>query len=156
MWHTMEPVRKAFGYVTRRRDGMTEALVFRHWHPEAGIQVPKGSVEPGESLAEAALREVREETGLADLVLVGEVAADTWVWDGVFYERHFFHLRATSTPDAWEHTVTGMGEDRGMKFSYFWIRRPDEVELVANHGDYLHLVLDGQEAKVSGRDEQDG
>ena len=42
-------------------------LVFRHTQfPEAGIQVPGGSVEPGEDLSAAALREAREETGLPD------------------------------------------------------------------------------------------
>ncbi len=45
-------------------------LVFRHTQSvEAGIQVPGGTVEPGESPEAAALREAQEESGLADLHL---------------------------------------------------------------------------------------
>ena len=43
-------------------------LVFSHpRYPEAGIQVPAGTVEEGEPLEEAVLREAREETGLKGL-----------------------------------------------------------------------------------------
>ena len=51
------------------RDG--QLLVFRHldepWD-ESGLQVPAGSIRPGESPAAAALREAAEETGLVTLV----------------------------------------------------------------------------------------
>jgi 8-oxo-dGTP pyrophosphatase MutT (NUDIX family) len=74
--HAHSPARtiaKVTAFVTRRApsgDGH-ELLVFRH--PDAGIQLPAGSVEPGESLAVAALREVEEETGLRDTQLVAHL-----------------------------------------------------------------------------------
>ena len=49
-------------------------LVFEHTDfPEAGIQVPAGTVQIGESPEVAVLREAREETGLVGLQLVGEL-----------------------------------------------------------------------------------
>lgn len=56
--------RKAIAYITQG----DRLLVFRQpQYPEAGIQVPGGTIEDGESADEAALREAREETGLAEL-----------------------------------------------------------------------------------------
>ena len=43
--------------------------------PEAGIQVPAGTVEADETPAAAALREAREETGLGDLRLAASPAS---------------------------------------------------------------------------------
>ncbi|GAA4704318.1 NUDIX domain-containing protein [Streptomyces youssoufiensis] len=48
------------------RDG--KLLVFRHTdysYEEVGIQVPAGSIRPGETPEAAALREAGEETGLS-------------------------------------------------------------------------------------------
>jgi 8-oxo-dGTP pyrophosphatase MutT (NUDIX family) len=49
--------------VTRRALGGPELLVFDHDH--SGTQIPAGSVEPAEDIAAAALRELKEEAGLA-------------------------------------------------------------------------------------------
>ena len=52
-------------YVIRRLGDGVELLVFDHEGiPEAGTQVPAGGIRPTESLREAVLREVREESGL--------------------------------------------------------------------------------------------
>ena len=59
-------VEKVVAYVTSG----DRLLVFRHVHePEAGIQVPAGTVEPGESPDDAVIREAHEETGLAGLTI---------------------------------------------------------------------------------------
>ncbi|HEX6121671.1 MAG TPA: GNAT family N-acetyltransferase [Ktedonobacterales bacterium] len=139
----MTAKRKAFGYITRRHAGMTQALAFTHRDfPEAGIQIPKGTVEEGEQPEEAVLREMVEETGLRALTLLGAVARDHHDSpDGGESERLFYWLRAENAPDRWEHTVASAGEDDGLVFQCFWVSRPDAVPLMDAHGAYLERVL---------------
>lgn len=55
-------VEKVTAFVTRECSGAKELLVFKH--PSAGVQIPAGTVEDGESLETGVMREVYEETGL--------------------------------------------------------------------------------------------
>lgn len=55
-------VEKVTAFVTRERNGVKELLLFKH--PTAGIQIPAGTVEEGETPETAVMREVYEETGL--------------------------------------------------------------------------------------------
>jgi 8-oxo-dGTP pyrophosphatase MutT (NUDIX family) len=59
---------KVTAFLTRNDREGTELLLFRH--PNAGIQIPAGTVEEGESFEQAVLREVAEETGLANVRVV--------------------------------------------------------------------------------------
>ena len=55
---------KVFAYITHGN----QLLVFSHPDfPEAGIQVPAGTIEEGETAEAAVMREAFEETGLANL-----------------------------------------------------------------------------------------
>ncbi len=60
----------------RRIDGVVHALVIRDPYKNWGL--PKGHLEDGEGSREAALREVGEETGLADLVVGPELTSIDW------------------------------------------------------------------------------
>lgn len=60
-------VEKITAFVTRTTPTGLELLLFEH--PNAGVQIPAGTVNPGETPAEAATREVIEETGLTDLTV---------------------------------------------------------------------------------------
>ena len=60
----------------RGADDVTRFLLIRDSYKNWGF--PKGHLEPGEPPAEAARREVGEETGLDDLVLRGPIKVIDW------------------------------------------------------------------------------
>lgn len=138
----MAAIRQAFAYITREHQGQREVLVFTHRDfPEASVQVPKGTVEPEETPEQAVVREVYEESGLTGCRLLGKIASDQWIFEGVAYARFFFHLTCDGAPDAWDHTVTGQGEDTNLVFQYCWTSDRTLLPRVWGHGDYLDRVL---------------
>ena len=89
-------------------------MAFRH--PSGGIQLVKGSIEPGELPSDAALRELREEAGIADAV----VCRDLGVWDAAFEGQIWsFQLCATARalPESWSHLCL---DDGGIELQFFW------------------------------------
>jgi 8-oxo-dGTP pyrophosphatase MutT (NUDIX family) len=60
-------VEKVTAFITRPTAAGPELLLFEH--PNAGTQIPAGTVEESEAPGEAVLREAEEETGLSPLVI---------------------------------------------------------------------------------------
>lgn len=86
----LTPIRKAYGYVTRIKEGKTQVLVFQHPITEAGIQIPKGTVKPKEDTYHAVIREIEEETGLRSFHVENLIAEDLWENDdGAIHNRFF-------------------------------------------------------------------
>lgn len=69
-------VKSAGGVVVRDVDGAPHVLLIRDPYEKWGL--PKGHVEEGETLSQAALREVSEETALTDLELGPELVTIEW------------------------------------------------------------------------------
>ncbi len=147
--------RKAFAYVTHRDARGERLLVFSHPNaPGAGIQVPAGTLEAGESPAAGALREAREESGLDCLELVGFLGEQLRDMRDFgrheLHQRSFYHLRCTGTPpERWRHSeqypsdqvAAGAVHQRPL-FELFWARLPDDVpELIADHGIMLGELM---------------
>jgi len=136
---------KVVAYITRNQ----QLLVFRHVHfPEAGIQVPAGTVEPGEPLPAAVLREAREETGLEGLPIRAFLGTRESTVGGDAVRRHFFHLTwQGSGPDRWRHHELDPsdGSPAPIEFELYWVDYPGAVpELAGGQGELLHaLVRDG-------------
>ncbi|HDR7287645.1 NUDIX domain-containing protein [Bacillus cereus group sp. BfR-BA-01119] len=136
--------KKVHAYVTREKEGAMQLLVFKHRDtPEAGIQVPGGTVDEGETLEAAILREVQEESGLRHLC-IERFLADyiIHVREKKEYEkRHFFHVTLlTDVKDRWEHIVSAGEEDEGLVFCYEWIDIAKYPELAGKQGEFLHLL----------------
>ena len=138
---------KVFAYITQG----DRLLVFRHPHaPEAGIQVPAGTVEAGEPLADAVLREAGEETGLRELALVAylgdHVRAMSDVGRDEVHHRHFYHLHYTgNAPETWqqvEHDPSN-GSSASHLFEFYWVRLPCDVPpLIADHDALLPVLCE--------------
>ncbi|MBB4914831.1 NUDIX hydrolase [Streptosporangium saharense] len=136
---------KVLCYVVR--DG--RLLVFRHTDhgdEEVGIQVPAGSVKPGERPEEAALREAREETGFTRFGIVrklGEVTYDISPYRFEIQHRHVFHLELTEpTPERWASQELHDGEQEPTNFECFWIPLETAHVLQSGQGALLGALFD--------------
>ena len=108
---------KSFSYIVRTNQAGPELLVFASLN-EPGFEVPKGSAQPSETPAQAAEREVFEESGLCALTLIRELGVTPWQDE----EQHFFLFKASEPlPDRFTHVVTGHDGDRGMCYQYQWL-----------------------------------
>ncbi len=142
----MKPIKKkAFAYITHE----LRLLVFSHPDfPEAGIQVPAGTVKAGERTEDAVMREAFEETGLKELALVAYLGEDTRDMEDFgrdeIHHRFFYHIRYDGSPVAlWRHDELDPSDGSGpITFEFFWAQLPDSVPpLIADHGKLLPQLL---------------
>lgn len=143
----MEIKRKVLAYITRGQEPNWEILVFEHKdHPNAGWQVPGGTIESDELIIDALYREIEEETGIPrkDLELNGKVNKTNYYPEDsdVMHERSIFQLTYIGeTLKEWEHRVEGDGEDEGLTFCHRFIPIQELPELAANQDQAIPLIL---------------
>lgn len=128
------------GAVVFRKDGEEPQvlLVTSRRNPSHWI-FPKGHVDPGETLEEAALREAYEEAGV-DGAIVGSAAAVSFEVDGRRYRVHYFPVAAYT--DGWPR------EGRKLR----WCSRGDALTRLAFEGNrrLLGSLWPGIEAWLAG------
>ncbi|RBP04449.1 NUDIX domain-containing protein [Rossellomorea aquimaris] len=139
----MLPIKKVYGYVTRVLDEKTQVLVFRHKGiPEAGIQIPKGTVKENEDTYKAVIREIKEETGIQGMEVEKLISEDYWKNDdGAIHNRYFYKIVCNEIADEWEHNPTGGGEEKELTFQFFWVSTDEETELIRGHADYMKFIF---------------
>ena len=135
----------AGGIVARIEDGrIYVALV-----GELGLTervLPKGGVEPGESLEEAACREIEEEAGLSSLELIEELGVrERLSYDKVCWITTYYFLFVTEQvegiPTDVEHHYELAWHPIGALPAIFW---PEQRELIeTNRDEIVGLIKQG-------------
>lgn len=124
-------------------------LVHRHVdypYEQVGVQVPAGTVEPGEDLQAAALRELCEETARDCYEIVrylGTADYDITPLRSEVQERHFFEARVTGDlPERWPSVETHEGLSIPTRFECFWIPLAHAHVLSIGQGLMLARLID--------------
>jgi len=92
-----EIVKAGGGYVTRRVDGDVVLLLI---HRRGVWDLPKGKLDPGETIEECALREVKEEVGIGNLALRHPLGTTHHAYpDGDAYAVKVTHWYLMETPE---------------------------------------------------------
>jgi 8-oxo-dGTP pyrophosphatase MutT (NUDIX family) len=110
-------------------DDLGRLLVFHH-PGDRGMQLPKGTVEPGEAPEDAVRRELLEESGIdyrGELLPLGTLDRDCEVGIEGNKRRHrqlwhLFLMRAPAPlPETFDHVAMGSPEEDGLVFSFSWL-----------------------------------
>jgi 8-oxo-dGTP pyrophosphatase MutT (NUDIX family) len=128
----------AGGVIYRRRDGVVHVLLIRDAYQHWGL--PKGHVEARESAADAALREVEEETGLGTLTLGPRLRTIDWFFRfrGRLIHKycHFFLIESAEGETCPQH-------DEGIT-ECLWLPLDEAIRVITydNAREVLHLAAE--------------
>ena len=131
-------VLKVTALVIRKHETEPEVLVFDHPLDEGGtmVQLPAGTIEPGEDPADAVLRELAEETGVAGRI-IGLAGTLDEVWEGERRKRWVYLLEPSMpSEDSWPHQC-----DCGVPTICRWVDLT-EATVVENQTSWLSIGRD--------------
>jgi ADP-ribose pyrophosphatase YjhB (NUDIX family) len=132
---------KVLAYVVQN----DQLLVVEHVDfPECGQQIPGGTVEKDESLEEAVIREVTEETGLRQLDIKAFLGQQDYCKsEEVLHKRYFYLITAKDkTANSWYHNeiYPSEGQEELIRFRLVWQSLNATYELADSHDHYLSKV----------------
>jgi 8-oxo-dGTP pyrophosphatase MutT (NUDIX family) len=115
-------------------DARGRLLVFHH-PGDRGMQLPKGTVEPGELPQDAVRRELLEESGIRytgklhdlgtmdrhDAGIEGNARAHAQTW-------HLYLMRSDAPlPERFDHVAMGSPEEDGLVFAFRWLAHDEPL-----------------------------
>ena len=129
-----ELYQRATAYLT---DPSGRLLVFDHENLAAGTQVPAGGIKPGESTEAAVLRELREESGVADASIVRKLGQSWYMarpgnvppgYEEQVQHAFHLHLRVATADETWEWDECSDGEVPLHRFAFRWVTLGEAAE----------------------------
>lgn len=126
-------VEAAGGVVYNQRNERLFIRRFGRW------DLPKGKIEKNESQAEAAVREVREETGLIEVTITGELPSTFHIFDHkgkkVLKRTYWYKMNYTGTADPVPQTEEEITE-------VVWVPDTKMKEVLQNTYASLRIMLE--------------
>ncbi|WP_414569719.1 NUDIX hydrolase [Nostoc sp. CCY 9925] len=137
---TKSTTKKVIAYVTNK----DKLMVFTHTDfPEAGVQVPAGTVEESEEPSEAVVREIYEESGVKGVRLIellGIYQYDIAPSREEIQERYVYHLELTEpTLSTWRHWEMHSNiNKKSIDFDFYWLKLDgSDLDLAGGQGYFL-------------------
>lgn len=95
-------------FITRKKHNKLELLLIQH--PNAGIQIPAGTVEINEDFQQAAMREVVEETGLKEFVSCRSIGKQEQILEGkyIIFDKAKIYSRPDISSLQWAEIRRGI------------------------------------------------
>ena len=145
----MKTRHRAYAYIT---NGSRLLLFTQPGAPDAGIQVPAGTIEPAENPRNAVMREAEEETGLSELRFMRFLGRDTRdmrdCGSDELQHRWFFHLSVEGpTEETWRHGEHAEDGSLIHPFDFFWADVSALPELVVGYDDKIDLLNESIDAR---------